>query len=150
MFDPKSFPFDVEQMTAFLKDNDFTKAFAAPKMPDFDSDALMATQKKNMDALVAANKSAAAGYQELFAKQIEVFEKTLTEAQKQIEGFDPAKVDAEAQTEVAKAAVEKALANMTELAEGAQKANADAMKVVSARIEESVSELQDMAKNLKA
>lgn len=151
MSDPK-FPFDLEQMTAFFKANDFTKAFTAPKMPDVDGEAILEAQKKNMAALVEANKAAAAGYQELFKKQIEVFETTLAEAQKQIAGFDPSKVDestAEAQGEVAKAAFESALGNMTALAEGAQKANAEAFEVVSARVQDSVAELQDMAKKLK-
>ena len=150
MFDPKSFPFDLEQMTEFFKANDFTKAFAAPTMPGVDADAMLAAQKKNMETLVAANKAAAAGYQELFAKQVEVFEATLAEAQKQVADFDPSKMDADsaaAQGEVAKAAFDKALGNMTALAEGAQKANADAFEVVSAGIKDSVTELQDMAKN---
>ncbi len=149
MLDPKSFPFDLEQMTEFFKANDFTKAFAAPKMPEVDADAMLAAQKKNMETLVAANKAAAAGYQELFAKQVEVFEATLAEAQKQVADFDPSKMDADAaaaQGEVAKAAFEKALGNMTALAEGAQKANADAFEAVSAGIKDSVTELQEMAK----
>jgi phasin family protein len=150
MFDPKSFPFDLEQMTEFFKANDFTKAFAAPTMPGVDADAILAAQKKNMATLVAANKAAAAGYQDLFAKQVEVFEATLAEAQKQIADFDPSKMDADtaaAQGEVTKAAFDKALGNMTALAEGAQKANADAFEVVSAGIKDSVTELQEMAKN---
>jgi phasin family protein len=149
MFDPKSFPFDLEQMTAFFKANDYTKAFAAPKMPEVDAEEILAAQKKNMETLVAANKAAAAGYQDLFAKQVEVFEATMAEAQKQIAGFDPSKVDADsaaAQGEVAKVAFDKALGNMTALAEGAQKANADAYEVVSASIKDSVTDLQDMAK----
>lgn len=149
MTNPKTFPFDVEQMMDFFKGNDFIKAFATPKMPDFDTDALLAAQKKNMDALVEANKAAAVGYQELHSKQVELFEATLAEAQKQIAAFDPSKMDADAakaQGEVAKAAFEKALTNMTALAEGAQKANADAFEVVSERIQESVAELQDLAK----
>ena len=149
MFDPNSFPFDLEQMTEFFKANDFTKAFAAPTMPGVDADAILAAQKKNMATLVAANKAAAAGYQDLFAKQVEVFEATLAEAQKQIADFDPSKMDADsatAQGEVAKAAFDKALGNMTALAEGAQKANADAFEAVSAGIKDSVSELQEMSK----
>jgi len=151
MFDPKSFPFDVEQMTAFFKENDFTKAFATPKTSGVDADSILAAQKKNMEALVTANKAAAAGYQELFAKQVEVFEATLAEAKIQMTDFDPSKMDADsaaAQGEVAKVAFEKALGNMTALAEGAQKANAEAFEVVYASIKDSVSELQDMAKDL--
>ncbi|HSF93376.1 MAG TPA: TIGR01841 family phasin [Paracoccaceae bacterium] len=148
MFDPKSYPFDATQMMAFFKANDFTKAFSTPSMPGFDTEALMAAQKKNMDALVEANKAAAAGYQSLFEKQVQVFEQTLAEAQKEIAKFDPSKLDADsaaARAEVAKAAFEKALANMTALAEGAQKANTEAFEIVSGRVQESVAELQKIA-----
>ena len=108
----------------------------------------MAAQQKNMDALVEANKAAAAGYQDLFKKQVAIFEETMAEAQKHLKGFDATKLDAEtakAQGEVAKAAFEKALANMQALAEAAQKANADAYEIVSARIKESIGELRDLA-----
>ena len=152
MFDPKSYPFNADQLAQFFKANDFTKAFATPKMPEVDTDAILAAQKKNMDALVEANKAAAAGYQDLFEKQVKVFEDTLAEAQKKIAEFDATKMDTDpaAQTEVAKAAFEKALANMTALAEGAQKANSEAYEVVAARVKDSVAELQDMAKKFTA
>lgn len=148
MFDPKTFSFDVEKMTEFFKQNDFTKQLAGLKVPGFDAEALVAAQQKNMDALVEANKAAAAGYQDLFKKQISIFEETMSEAQKQLKGFDATKLDAEsakAQGELAKAAFEKALANMKALAEQAQKANTDAYEIVSARIQESISELRDIA-----
>jgi phasin family protein len=148
MFDPKTFSFDVEKMTEFLKQNDFTKQLAGMKMPGFDTDAVVTAQRKNMDALVEANKAAAAGYQDLFKKQMAIFEETMAEAQKQMKGFDATKLDADAakaQGEIAKADFEKALANMQALAESAQKANADAYEIVSARIQESMAELRDMA-----
>ncbi len=148
MFDPKTFSFDVEKMTEFFKQNDFTKQLAGMKMPGFDAEAVVAAQQKNMDALVEANKAAAAGYQDLFRKQVSIFEETMAEAQKQMKGFDATKLDADAakaQGEIAKAAFEKALANMQALAESAQKANADAYEIVSARIQESMAELRDMA-----
>ncbi len=148
MFDPKTFSFDVEKMTEFFKQNDFTKQLSGMKVPGFDSDALVAAQNKNMNALVEANKAAAAGYQDLFKKQVAIFEETMAEAQKHLKGFDATKIDAEsakAQGEVAKAAFEKALANMQALAEAAQKANAEAYEIVSARIKESMQELRDLA-----
>ena len=148
MFDPKTFSFDPEKMAEFFKQNDFTKQLASMRMPGVDADALMKAQKKNMDALVEANKAAAAGYQDLFKKQMAIFEETMAEAQKQMKSFDVNKIDtdtAKAQGELAKAAFEKALANMQALAESAQKANTDAYEIVSARIKESVSELRDLA-----
>ena len=80
MLDPKTFSFDAEKMTEFFKQNDFTKQLASLKMPGIDPEALVKAQQKNMDALVEANKAAAAGYQDLFKKQIAIFEETMAEA----------------------------------------------------------------------
>jgi len=148
MFDPKTFSFDVEKLSDFFKQNDFTKQLASLKVPGFDTEAVVAAQQKNMTALVEANKAAAAGYQDLFKKQVAIFEETMAEAQKNLKGFDATKLDAEtakAQGEVAKAAFEKAIANMQALAEAAQKANAEAYDIVSARIKESIVEIRDLA-----
>ena len=84
MFDPKTFSFDVEKMTELFKQNDFTKHLAALRVPGVDAEALLSAQQKNMDALVEANKAAAAGYQDLFKKQMAIFEETMAEAQKQM------------------------------------------------------------------
>ena len=51
-------------------------------------------------------------------------------------------------SKIAKAAFEKALGNMQALAESAQKANSEAYEIVSARVQESMQELRDMASNL--
>ena len=148
MFDPKTFSFDAEKMTEFFKQNDFTKYFAGLKVPGMDAEALMAAQQKNMDSLVQANKAAAAGYQDLFKMQMQIFEETMAEAKDHLKSFDTTKLDADkakASADLAKAAFEKALANMQALAEGAQKANSEAYEIVSARIKESLSELRDLA-----
>jgi phasin family protein len=148
MFDPKTFAFDPEKMAEFFKQNDFSKQLASMKMPGVDPEALMKAQQKNMDALVAANKAAAAGYPDPVKKQMAIFEETMAEAQKQLKSFDATKIDperAKAQGELAKAAFEKALANMQALAESAQKANSEAYEIVAARIKESITELRDMA-----
>jgi phasin family protein len=148
MFDPKTFSFDPEKMTEFFKQNDFTKHLANLKVPGMDPEALLAAQQKNMDALVQANKAAAAGYQDLFKKQMQIFEETMSEAKEHMKSFDATKLDADkarASADLAKTAFEKALANMQALAEGAQKANAEAYEIVSARIRESIAELHDLA-----
>jgi phasin family protein len=153
MFDPKTYSFDVEKMTEFFKQNDFTKHLAKMNMPGMDAQALMAAQQKNMDAPVEANKAAAAGYQDLFKKQVQIFEETMSEAQAQIKAFDATKLDADqakASGELAKAAFEKALANMQALAEAAQKANAEAYGIVSARVKESMNELRELASKVRS
>lgn len=148
MFDPKTFSFDPEKMAEFFRQNDFTRQMASLKLPGVDADALMQAQQKNMNALVEANKAAAAGYQDLFRKQMAIFEETMAEAQKQMKGFDATRLDPEAaraQADLARAAFEKALANMQALAESAQKANSEAYEIVAARIKESMEELREMA-----
>ncbi len=148
MFDPKTFSFDVEKMTEFFKQNDFTKQLSAMNLPKIDTESLLAAQQKNMDAVVEANKAAAAGYQDLFKKQMAIFEETMAEAQKHMGSFDAKKMDAEtakAQAELAKTAFEKALSNMQALAESAKKANSDAYEIVSARVQESIKEIQEYA-----
>jgi phasin family protein len=91
-------------------------------------------------------------YQNLFKKQVAIFEETMAEAQKHMKALDTTKLDSEtakAQAELARAAFEKALTNMQILAESAQKANTEAYEIVSARIQESMAELREMAQNLK-
>ncbi|WP_112322399.1 phasin family protein [Oceanibium sediminis] len=151
MAEKNAFAFDPEKMMDFFRQNDFTKAFADAKIPGFDTADLFAAQQKNMNALVEANKAAASGYQELFQKQMAIFEETLAEAQKQIKSTEM-KLDgkaATAQAELAKAAFEKAIANMKDLAETAQKANTEAYEIVSARVKASVEELKDIAAKAK-
>lgn len=152
MFDPKDFMFSPEKLSEFMTGG-FAKSFD-PKTFGFGGGTdILASQKKNMDALVAANKAAAAAYQDLFTKQVKVFEDTMAEAQKAAAGFDATKMDAEttaARQALAQAAFEKAMANMTALAEGARSANTEAYEIVSKRVAASMAELQDMAKTFKA
>jgi len=154
MFSKNPFQFDAKSVEDFFKAGDFTKPFFGAELPSFDTTALMAAQKKNMDALVEANKAAAAGYQDLFARQVALFEETMKEAQTQIAAFDAKDLTPEgtkAQGEVVKAAFEKALGNMKDLAEQAQKSNTEAYNLVAARIKDQVEELKVLAeKNFTA
>ncbi|MGF1658192.1 MAG: TIGR01841 family phasin [Rubrimonas sp.] len=147
MFEKGMFPFDAEKMAEMFKVPDMTKMFETMKLPGFDPQAMMETQKKNVEALVAANQAAAAGYQDFFKKQMAIFEETMHTAQAQIaamgEGMSPD--SAAKQADLYKVAFEKALANMTELAEAAKKANEEAFAIVSARVKESIAELQALA-----
>ena len=152
MFD-KAFPFTPEKMAELFKTADMTKMMEAMKVPGMDPSILIEAQKKNMDALMAANQAAASGYQDLFKKQVAIFEETMSEAQKQMAAFDPSKMTpeaAEAQAQLAQAAYERAIRHMTELAEAAKDANSKAFAIVSERMKDSMTELRDMAKSIKS
>lgn len=148
MFDKNMFGFDAEKMSEMFKVPDMAKMMEGMKMPGFDAQVMMEAQKKNVEALMAANKAAAAGYQDFFKKQMAIFEETMSAAQSQMGSMDGAMSPDAAgkQAELMKAAMEKALANMTELAEAAKKANEEAFAIVQARVKESLAELQAMAK----
>lgn len=153
MFDKNLFPFGADKIMDMFKSMDLTKVMADMKLPMVNTEELMATQKKNMDALMEANRAAAAAYQDLFKKQVAVFEETMAEARKHVGSFDMAKMTpdgASQQAEIVKVAFEKALSNMRMLAEAAQKANQQAFDIVSARVKDSMAELQAYAQTMKA
>ena len=53
------------------------------------------------------------------------------------------------QAELAQAAFEKAIGNMKELADTAQKANTEAYEIVSKRVRDSIDELNTMAEQMR-
>ena len=148
MFNADNNPFDPAKMTEMMKSADFTKMFDLSQFKGRDQSALFDAQKKNMDALVAAQQAAAAGYQDLFQKQVTIFQDTISAAQAQVAELSASgsPTDAAAkQADLSKKAYETALANVNELTEAAQKANAEAFEIVKARVEASVKELQTLA-----
>jgi phasin family protein len=116
-------------------------------MPSFDMEAMFAAQQKNMEALVEANKTAAAGYQELFAKQIAMLNETVAAAQGQLSEMkmDSLAADgAQKQADLLKESFEKAVANLTDLTESAKKVNTEALEIVQARVQAAIEELKAM------
>jgi phasin family protein len=147
MPDKPAFPFDPEALKDLFKLPDLMQMAKDFRLPEVDSTAIIEAQKRNMDALVEANRAAAAGYQDLFARQLAIFEETMGEARRMLDGIDATRIDAEtarSRTELAKAAFARALENMKSLAESAQKANSDAAGIVAERVRASIAELQDL------
>ncbi len=159
MFDPKMFDmkemfgFDAEKVAEMFKTPDMTAFFEKAKFPAVDMDALMSAQQKNMTALVEANKAAAAGYQDLYKRQIAIFEETMAAVKDQVAELQnsPATVEGgQKNAELVKAGFEKAVGHMKELAELAQKANMEAFEIVSARVKDSLAELKTLAEKATA
>jgi phasin family protein len=132
MFDKNLFAFDAQKFAEVFKTADMTKMFEGAKMPGFDAQAIFATQQKNMEALVEANKAAAAGYQDLFKRQVAIAEETMKAAQAQLTELkmEPMSADgAQKRADLMKEGFEKAVANLTELADTAKKANSEALEI---------------------
>jgi len=143
---PFAFPltFDAEK---------FNELFSAAKLPGVDADAVLAAQQKNVDALIEANQVVIAGYQDLFKRQVALFEAAVAETKDklaQVQGQPLTADQATQNVEALKAAFEKAAADVKELAELAQKANTGAFEIVKARAEEAVAEFKTAAEKAAA
>lgn len=144
MFGKGSSPFDPSRFAEMFASADVTKLFDLTGLKGLDSSALFEAQRKNMDALVSAQKAAASGYQDLYEKQVAIFQDTMKAAQSQIAAAsraEPGPDAAKRQAELTAKAFETAVANAQSLAEAAHRANAEAYEIVSARIETSLAEL---------
>ncbi|MGG7564685.1 phasin family protein [Rhodovulum sp. DZ06] len=147
MTEANFFAFDPAKFSELFKSADMTKFFEGAKVPGFDMEALFAAQQKNMEALVEANKTAAAGYQDLFKKQMSMIDETVAAAQAQMSELkmDSLTADSAAkQGELMKDAYEKAVANLTELAETAKKVNEEALEIIQARVQAAMAELKEL------
>lgn len=152
MFD-KFYSFDAEKMAEMFKAPDMTKFFENAKMPMFDMEAVATAQHKNMEALIEANKAAAAGYQEVFKAQVALFEDTMSSLQTQLSEMKMDQLSPEGaarQAELIKAGFEKALESLAQLTETATKANTEAFEIVAARVKASIEEIKTMAEKATA
>ncbi len=147
------FAFDPAKFSELFKSADMTKFFDSAKVPAFDFEGLFAAQQKNMEALVAANQTAAAGYQDLFKKQVAIAEETMAAAQAQLSELKMDSLSAEGaqkQGELMKDAFDKAVANLTDLAESAKKINEEALEIVQARVQAAIEELKELGAKVSA
>ena len=122
--------------------------FSAAKLPGVDADAVLAAQQKNVDALIEANQVVIAGYQDLYKRQVALFEAAVAETKDklaQVQGQPLTADQATQNVDALKAAFEKAAADVKELAELAQKANTGAFEIVKTRAEEAVAEFKAAA-----
>ena len=143
---PFAFPltFDADKLT---------EMFGAAKLPGVDTDAVLAAQKKNVEALIEANQVVIAGYQDLYKRQVALFEAAVAETKDKLSQpqGQPLSADQASQSvEAMKTAFEKAAADVKELAEVAQKANTGAFEIVKARAEEAAAEFKTAAEKAAA
>lgn len=127
--------------------NKLFKDFKLPAVPGFDVEGLMAAQRKNIEALTAANRTAFEGMQAVAKRQSEIFTQVMGEANQAMQQLATSKNPQELsqkQAELIKQAFEKAVGNMRELAELVNKANQEAFNVINQRLNESMEELKTL------
>lgn len=136
------YPFDPTQIMSFLKG--FDPADMMEQLKKMDPAGLFEAQQKNMAALQDAGNTFSEGYQALFKKQVAAVEQALSAAQSQASS-DPSEM-ARSMGSSMTAAFEKAVENMTMLSQEAQNTNSDVVQKLSARVEESIAEMQDLVR----
>ena len=119
--------------------------FSEFKIPGFDMQSLVATQRRNIEAVNTANQLAVEGIQAVMRRQTEIMKSMVEESSIVLkdlmtQGAPEQKIAQ--QTELVKSAFEKALANLRELTEMVAKSNTEAADVLTKRIGESLTELK--------
>ena len=128
-----------------LFEMDITKVFADCKLPGIDVDAIVSSQRKNIEAVTAANQQVFEGLQALANRQAEILRSTLTETGTLLtEAFAAGSPEDKAakQAELVKKAFATALANMKELSELVAKSNSEAANIITKRVGDGIEELK--------
>jgi phasin family protein len=117
------------------------------KIPGVDVSAIMESRRKDIEALVAANRQAYEGMQKLGQRQAEMLRDAMTEWQAmtmQMMSGQNLSGGAGMQAELGKRALDRALANMRELAVMATTSQTQAWNMISKRFQDSLEELRQL------
>jgi len=124
-------------------------ALASLQVPGVNMDALVASQRDNLEALNAANRAAMEGVKAVGEWQLKILQETIQGMTPTVRGFakagSPQQLMA-AETELAKKAFETAVSKMRELAEIVAKANQQATDAIVNRVPASLDEIRDVLK----
>ncbi|MGB8181203.1 MAG: TIGR01841 family phasin [Stellaceae bacterium] len=138
----------MDSRQTFL-DTDFSKAFAGFTLPGFDVEAVLASQRKNIEALTQANQLAVEGVQAVARRQAEIAREAVDEASTVLREIVQPTAPEERiakQAELLKQTFERGLANTRELTLMLAKANTEAFDVVAKRFAQGFEEIRDEAK----
>jgi phasin family protein len=116
-----------------------------PTMPDMQQ--LMAAQRRNMEALSAANRVALEGAQAVARRHMEIMQQAmseLSETMTAVAGAEGPQAKAAKQAELLKKAYERAVAHMQELSDLIQRSNAEAVGVLHKRFSEAMDEVRTL------
>ena len=125
--------------------SDYQKMMGDFKVPGLDMEKLMSAQQKNIEAISSANKLAVENAQQVFQRQQEIMRGSMEEflamsKDMMSQGAPDQKIAK--QTELFKETMDKAMANMKEIAELMAKSNADIANVLNARMTETMEEFK--------
>jgi phasin family protein len=134
-------------------DFDVTKVMSEFRVPSVDVDAVVASQRKNIEALTQANQLAVEGVQAVARRQVEIARQAMEEFSAMIRDLvQPVSPEDRIakQAEFSKLALEKGLTNARELTEMVAKANTEAFNVINKRLTEGLDEVREYATKKRA
>lgn len=139
----------MKQTYSFF-DMDMSKFMPAFKMPAMDVDAVMASYRRNVEALTAANQCAFEGAGAVARRQAEIARDAIESYTKAFgdlltEGTPDEK--AARQAEIARQSYDRAIANARELGDMMTKTSTEAFGLLNDRIREGFGEMQDIVAN---
>jgi phasin family protein len=152
-------PESLQKFSKSLMDLDMTKGveqvlnqLAELKVPGVDMDALVASQRDNLEAVAKANRAAMEGLKGVGEWQVKILKQAMEDISESTAALTRAESPQAAlveQAEVAKRVFEMAVKNMQDLADILHKANEDATKVIVERVPESLDEIKEVLKTKK-
>jgi len=131
-----------------MKPDDLMKLFSEfrlPAMPDLEG--LAQAQRRNLEALSAANRIALEGAQAVARRHMEIVQTAMTEmtdAMRGMSGTESPQAHAQRQAELLKAGYERAVTNMREIGDLIQKANGEALELLNRRFAEAMEEVKQL------
>lgn len=131
--------------TAFA---DFYKNFSNYNLPQVDFNKFMNTQRKNIEAVSAANQLMTESAQAIARRQSEAARSNMEScisAFRELLSFNPSNINTDKQAKLAKSMYDSAVSNIQELGEMYAKSNMEAFNVINKRVSESISEINDAA-----
>ena len=139
---------------SFKPNLDITKImaeFRMPAMPDMME--LAKAQQKNLEAISAANKVALEGARAVAERHMEIVQQSVAEMQDAMRSMaTPGDMQEQAakRAEMAKAAYERAVGQMQELADLIQRSSGEALSVLHKRFSEAMEEVKNLSTDKKA
>ena len=142
---------DMSKMFDMSKMMGDYKMPSMPQMPMLDMEGIVALQRKNMESFAAVSQASYESILALWRRQADSYRQVIeemTQTMQTIMSCPTPEAKAIKQAEVSKAAMDKYLANLRDASETLAKCNSQAMETVGARVNESLSEMCGMVKNV--
>lgn len=143
---------DFTKMPGMAGMPDMTKMMGDCKVPNLDVEGMMATQRKNLEAIASANQKAFESMQAFMQRQAELARQSFEAASGLVQAVMAAPTPEEKiakQVEATKQTIETCMANLKELSEILSQTQFQNLQAVSSRVCESMDEMQGLMKGNK-